>query len=1370
MVEVQGMVEQRRYVLHRTILMILLTSSTAGWALTDGILSVLPPPPLGDGDALDPFVVLDGGLRIHPLSESASWSGVIHPCRGDGIDQGLRITWHGSSGDQGALGFGWALSTEERIVAGIEGTLHHVEPDGYRVLAVVDDFDERKTRTQAIDALVDELKNRGIRVTASMRRKLGSSQNLLLTQATWIEADSNRPQQGTYLARARGARTYLVTEKGTEVTYADGRKTFFDDHGRLVRRQGSLGGNLVIERDGENGRPLQQRVSGCPNINFSYDDDGRLEAIVGSDGDADLSWDDDQRLDSVLVAGSYISFDWDRSGYLSKLLGDDFEYQLKWQMGGLSEVEDKHQDTRLSVRVTAPSINQIGAQLSGHEMNLSWAFDVMSRQMTIHRDGLLLERITYDDVNQPTEYRNGSGRVVTIEWDATGFPKEVSDGSVTLRVDEGATPATIGNGVTQARLQWRDPRQLVQVIGDGRFVEIERDMGGRWIRMNADGVERRVQRGIDGLIGRYSSLGEDYRFDWDSERRWKSAHRGDFSVEIFRDRQDRFKALLVGEEKFSVGMDPHGRVETLRWGYGPKIDFRNWDTNTLSIRHEWYGDQTIAFHDGEVRAIETPWESLQIYRNARGYVTSLRGTRGVTEILREDYGTLTGWVRGDMRASVEWRTGRPARLEDPLVGIHIFGFSRGHLSSWSGPTSGRTTFEWGSWGGVRRITDAWGGDTIFERGTDGNVVEMRMPIHQWRRTIDSQGDTVEDDTGWLVHARVDPFGEIIALERQDEHGLLVPMSSLELDADGVAISGTDQIGRRTTIPEPIVASPHHDQAGRPLVVHRGDETLDFHRDKGGAVTALRDAEGNALWKIESNEEGITSWTGSPLGTLVLSRDPWARLEAVQAVERAEVGWDSGGRVGRLSVSPSDVSWTIFRDIGGDLSAVSMLDRRLSVTWTKDRELQFVELPGGRRVQAQDLPVGRGFEHIARETRILQEGMTVDDLPLEWPEEPDEAWTRPTSDGTVMIGGLEVAWRNGERAVPDPRGTGTIGRMNQEGHFYLDPVRGPRDHQDRPLAVFGAAYQPTLGIPLGLGMAAPLWAGDPEPRLSLDAIGPSFDRRGMAVPWAKGVERLDTMGTLVLLGRLSEGELREMQMTGEVVPGPRFEVPGVDILRGIAIMRRAGSVRPDRALGIVGAVDELFVLEPHLRGVVFPRDVETLGALQPWSAPSGVVEMRRLFRSWDDSDQACAMRSPDRNTGTIGIDGERGLRYLEGMLCLALGLDRSTVPLIPVRYQAESGRAAIVQRLGTVSEARIGFDGYLLGVDLGAAAKQRRNRELLLKLGGRWPSGSPIRLDDFATPEFLPSRAGSALAGWGYASDDQFIPLTPDGTPHVDGLR
>jgi hypothetical protein len=1342
----------------------------------------VPPPPLGDGELTGALLPLEMGLRIDPLYGTASWAGVFLSCTTPGAEQALRISWHSAAEHPGILGAGFQVSVEERLEPGVSGMLNLVEADGFESAALLDGLQDSPAWKSLVRDVVNRRKELGLRADRAVQRALSSDPEALRVSAeALLDAGQGRWVPGDYASPARGGRWLEVEDAGATLRLPGGAVHRYDEEGRLVERRAAVGPPVVVEWEEGSRRPSVQRKPGCEDLGFIYDGEGRLSQVAGPGGVLRVDYGNGGRVAALAGPSLRVEFEWRDDG-LRVLRSGGREARLSWRGAWLEQVKLPG-NRSLGIEETFPGPAWLAARVRGPDVDLEWRWDPVARERRMLRNGQLAQRIFFAVIgDRPVRIEDGAGRVVELEWDSDGGLVALEESGLRLERAAGPEPAWLTSAGQRSNLSWAGGGRLTRGQAGGAWVRIERDLDGLERRVSSGDRGWSVERERGGSIRRVMVSGrKDLVLDRDRQGRLAGAGSG--ILKVLRDGRGLLSGLEFRGRRLRVDGEPGGAVESMAWTSGGAVRLELEEGRLGRLEHPQLSPLRPEWGRGGLEGIAALGREARLSRGPEGWTSAIDGPLGLVSLGREASGALTGWSLGGASARLTWDAGWPSSLSDPVVGSHAFGFVEGRLRSWEGPSLGRTEVAWGEDGAVAEVVDPWGERFRFGRSPSAATESLEGPLRTVR--LVPAGERWRLEAGAATYVFVaDDFGsiaEILRVEGAEE----LPVARLSLADDGLWAAVSDDIGRR--FPRRHEAGSEgfdFDRSGRVIGIEVGRRWRRVVRDVAGRWSGLQE-EGRTLLGGTVGPLGLVRIAEGGGSERVLGRDAFGRLILVRARAGMGVEWGAAGRVTGLNYDGLE-AWVLGRDLAGELSTMELGGRgRLIFERDRQRGLLSVRLPSGERILSSSLhpprsmglraePLGaHAFPPATQPAGLLRPGMSVEDLPEDFSSvsespgfsaAPQPVQLHQAGLPLVMGSGDDLRW-----AVPDPRGSGSLGRLATGGDFELDPW-------DRGEVAAGALLgsflaEPTLApeVVPGLASPAPLWAESPEPGPSLDLGGPTVEGRGLLLPVPAGFEEMGLRGLLALLGLVDLREDDPRVLVGEPPVGPRVRVPAVDLLRGLALDRGRGGLQASATLGIAGYAEPRWTLEPRLRGAVMADPAATLGMARPWTDPLGPLPLTRLMQSWDGPlAHPCGPRRMPVPAGAFGIDEGRGERVRDALLCAAARLDpiNDLLQLDPLR--APVGRVGFRVPLAPGVEARIDGRGRLRSVDVEASATERWNRATLAAFVVGWSRGD--RPAEVPPPPYLPSLSGAAPSAWGLLPDDPLLPVDALGAPAPAAFR
>lgn len=834
----------------------------------------------------------------------------------------------------------------------------------------------------------------------------------------------------------------------------------WDDQGRVLTDTARSGAVTTFEYDAVHRSPV--RIVGPDGgiVVSELDEAGRPVSITDADGIVTrLHWDADGQLTGVTdAAGSRTTFEFDTAGLISRIidpLGADT--RLEYEFGRV--VRSRRGDSLTAYERTAAG--RITGGVEPGEVAWSATFGDHGAVDSITDAVGSTVRFEYDVLGDVTAVVAPDGAIYRSEFDVlgrlvaavdpTGARSEMaydSDGNLiaitdpdgrTMRrtVDElGRTVESIAADGAVTRWTYHPDGQVATVsVADGRTWSTEIDTAGRLVAVidPTGGRATRTYSPGGRLQSRTSPAGRTERFEYDDAGRC---------------------VALVGVDgiRRDLALDASGQVTGI-------------DTSVADAAAHPGVDAGVGDH------LDVVWDDqgrIVGYRSASGESSVERDPAGRIRATTDATGATTRYEwdeRGLLSASV-----------DPAGITSSYRYDeRGRLVDQSAPAGRSTRWQYDVAGYIATVGDPAGVVTEILRDRSGIVTGVRRDGHGWDRTLDAGGRESErraldgtvlgrygyDAAGRLTSASVPDSGFVSAFLWDDNDRLsqftdVTGTSTIERDADGLAVAFTNQDGVRTVVERDTFgrvvglrdgeAGEYRsvddefirDPAGRLLI---GPDATVYRYDDAGRLAEIAPPDEVAT-RYDYGDDGLIARETGPNGTRDFGYDAGGRVTSITVHDIGEmtIGYDVAGR--RSIETGPDGAVTRYR--WNDLDQLVGIERA-----GRDGEVTIVRLELdalGRPQRINGQPVG--YDAMTGRPNLLGDVRLISVGDVTWRSD-EPAWNRSRDDrpdgvavaGLVLLGARVFDPLTRQFLTTDPLMAvpGTNGASSAYTYAWHDPV-------------------------------------------------------------------------------------------------------------------------------------------------------------------------------------------------------------------------------------------------------------------------------------------------------------------------------------------
>jgi len=907
--------------------------------------------------------------------------------------------------------------------------------------------------------------------------------------------------------------TYVHDRTGRVVAIVDGNEqpmSFqYDEHGyptAVTERNGAV----TLQEWDDEARLLRRVLPAGPELEFSYDDAGRIVEVRTATGEATAYvYQGDERSPVEII---------DPEGGLTRLTVRDGLVHEVVDPDGVSVSFDFDDDGNMvaavdadgnDARVERDTAGRVLAAVTPLGRRTTFHYDAQGRLAERHEPGGGVWRFDYTAAGRLAGVTDPSGAREEMRYGEHGQAESLIDalGRVTARRYD-----TFGNLTTVVEpdgAKWllgydalARPRATTDPTG--AVWQREYDVNGNQTA-SVDPVGARQSATYD-VAGRVTGLSDGLTssaFEFDALGRTRSHRRPDGSeVRAEYDRCGRTVALI----------DPSGgttRIEYTAAGRERVVTAPSGAAETYE--YDRCG-RAVARTDGEGRR----WEYR--YDADGALVEQLDPAGDVERFEYDDTGRLTAWTqpgRGLTTYAYD-QLGRTVAISDRISGTRRFDYDGAGRLVGATDANGQTTrYAYNERGWLTKVVDPLGASTTRTYDEVGRLTSETDPLGRTRTlTYDAAGQLVEETdasgrrTRWAydVSGRVStygPAGEAPITIARDELGREVEIREpgsfthqLRWDAedrlverrrDASAITwGYDEDGHRAAFgfPDGSQTTYRHDAGGYLVAMqHAALGEIALERDPAGRLTGAVGAGMRARWTYEGGDlSAYDLVAGDRRRAAQLTRDPVGRVVAALVDgDDQRFSYDAAGQL--VSAETSAGGFEFSYDVGGRLAHERTPAGE--VAYEHDRAGQLVVRrpvagsstryeydSAGRRVveQQDDLSRRYRWDGLGRLTAVetgerttsvavdaLGELASVDAIPLLW--DTADPLSPLASLGEQAVVGLGSPWATagaGTREWLAPDWQGTVG--------------APRDPWGAP----GAPAGPQFGFRGEVEFAGDVW--------------------------------------------------------------------------------------------------------------------------------------------------------------------------------------------------------------------------------------------------------------------------------------------------------
>jgi RHS repeat-associated protein len=750
--------------------------------------------------------------------------------------------------------------------------------------------------------------------------------------------------------------------EGTQVT------TRFNDRDRLVSLVHERGASVELVWDDHTGRIIQVVSSDGRQVDYVYDNQGRLIQARRPDGLRRYEWDGDGRISRVVDGDGVVEVDntYDSQGRVTSQRSPSGRTSHYWYLPGrvtvVSDQDGSRGDTWVADergRLIALTNSQGASQRMMYDR---WG----NRAQVIEPNGQTTLR-QFDNRGRRIAEHSPTGAVIRWAWDDLDRLTQVTVTNddvqaVTSYEYEGVqrNPSTVtdpAGGIT--RMTWRNGLLVEVVDPTGVRLSFEHDAHGDLIATtDAVGNTARLERDVAGrVIAAVTPLGNRTEYSYDP------------ATGLLVSRRDPEGAVTRWE------YTPAGRIKTVvdaaggrtEMTYGP--DGRRTSTTdqigrTIDTAYDDLGNlKSVELPDGSTwqfgydnlsqlgRFTDSTGATWQLDHDTNGQMAGATDPTGVTRTIERN---PAGWAtkvndHGDDIQAAYDRLGRMIEVTGPdgTVTQNRFDIC-GRLIERTDPTGAATRFAYDLAGRVVAVTQPEGGTYRYEYdqcgrwittiSTGGSRYEMiydhdsRIAGERWpdggqvTTQFDRCGRAVErtePGTGrtWI---RYDTLGRVISVRnglygvRKFRYDLAGQMVEAINGLGGVTRFTYDQAGQISQVTDPAgaVTTRTYDGLGRLLTVTDPlNRTTCYRYDPAGRPISYREPSGNGLeWTYDPAGRRLETLSNGKLLSRI-DRDFIGRTTTVTdgADRQVTSRFDEHGRLISRSRGDQTVSWAYDRN-------------------------------------------------------------------------------------------------------------------------------------------------------------------------------------------------------------------------------------------------------------------------------------------------------------------------------------------------------------------------------------------------------------------------------------------------------------------------
>lgn len=261
--------------------------------------------------------VVYGGVNLKNGNFYTTYTDIILP--GGGMDLEIVRTYNSKATRKGWFGFGWGSDYETYLVVAADGSVTiHENGSGARTRFVPKSKINPEKAADKIIATIRKKSALSDTVVKTLRKKLINDSNLRLAYTKKYKISTNLASGTVLFSNTRGLQQVVVTKKGYQRKYNDGKVEFFNNKGEMFKIKNKNG--YAVNLNYEKGQLKSIKDSAAKQLFFDWFQDGKVKHISSAGGKkTSYKYRGDDLVESKDIAKNLFAYTYDSNHNMTSI-------------------------------------------------------------------------------------------------------------------------------------------------------------------------------------------------------------------------------------------------------------------------------------------------------------------------------------------------------------------------------------------------------------------------------------------------------------------------------------------------------------------------------------------------------------------------------------------------------------------------------------------------------------------------------------------------------------------------------------------------------------------------------------------------------------------------------------------------------------------------------------------------------------------------------------------------------------------------------------------------------------------------------------------------------------------------------------------